>query len=173
MSSETANGNFLHIPRRALIASLLFDLLLPTSWLTVKGLEYLGVKIFPSTHVKDIYQEYVQVDLVGLPDVAVKDLEALDATLPETVTAPRMETKPHDAETDLMELESTKKAAVAKAQAEKAKQAAKAEEEKKKALKQIEEEMKREAALKALAEKEGKKGRLKSKVISSPRAQAW
>jgi colicin import membrane protein len=164
MSAEATNQGFIYFPRAALVASIVLHLMVPFTWLTVRGLEALGIQIFPKTHVQDIYQEYVQVDLVGLPDIAIKDLEKLDPTLPEVERpAPIEETK--DTEDDLMALESQKKALAEKEKAEKeekVRKLKKEEEEKKKALKQIEEELKREQALKAL-QNEGKKGRMKLK----------
>lgn len=166
MSTQTADNQFFFIPRAALIASLVLHALVPVSWLTVKTLEYFGIELFPRTHMKDVYQEYVQVDLVALPDMAIKDLEKLDASLPEE-DKPLAEEKPKaEAAEDLMELEAKQKAAE-KEKAELAQKKAKEEQEKKKALAKIEEEMKREAALKALA-RDGKRGRpkLKGNILS-------
>lgn len=162
------------IPRAALIASVVLHLMIPTSWLTVKALEALGIQIFPQTHVKDVYQEYVQVDLVGLPDIAIRDLEKLDPTLPEVENP--ASTEKEEAEDDTMALEAEKKAHAEKERTEKlekAKKIAREEEEKKKALKQIEEEMKREQALKSLAQNK-EKGRLKLKgnIVSKGTAAA-
>ncbi len=169
-TAEATHQDFIYLPRAALIASVILHLLVPASWLTVKGLEALGIQIFPKTHVKDIYQEYVQVDLVGLPDIAIKDLEKLDPTLEEVEKPAEVKEDVEEQEDDLMALEAQKKAAAEKEKAEKeAKEKAKklADEEKKKALKQVEEELKREQALKALMN-EGKKGRqkLKGNIVS-------
>lgn len=164
MSSNAINQQFVFIPRAALVASIILHLMIPTSWVTVKILEALGIQIFPNTHIKDVYQEYVQVDLVGLPDIAIKDLEKLDPSMPEVANPAETLKAEEDKEDDTMALESAKKA-IEKEQAEKeakAKKLAKEEEEKKRALKQIEEEFKRDQALKALA-KEGEKGRTKLK----------
>lgn len=167
MSSEVLQNPFVFIPRSALIASIILHLMIPGSWLTFKALEALGIQIFPQRSVKDVYQEYVQVDLVGLPDIAIKDLEKLDPTLPEVEEAGEQpEVKSEEVEDDTMALEAQKKAVAEKEAADKAKRLAKEEEEKKKALQQMEEEMKREQALKALTE--GKKGRpkLKGNIVS-------
>ncbi len=163
MSQGILQNDDFFVPRSALIASLILHLMIPTSWLTVKALEALGIHLFPQNHIKEVYQQYVQVDLVGLPDVAVADLENIDTTLPE-VEKPAPIQKQVEAEDDSMVLEARQKAAAEKEKAdrlEKAKQAAK-DEEKKKALKAIEEEMKREQALKALSSNK-EKGRLKLK----------
>lgn len=171
MSSEALQNNFVQIPRAALIASLILHLMIPTSWLTVKALEALGISVFPKTSIKDVYQEYVQVDLVGLPDISIRDLEKLDPSLPE-VEAPAEVQKA--AEEDSMALEALKQAAVEKEKAEeKLRKAAREEEEKKKALKQIEEEMKREQALKALSQsKESGRPKLKGNILSKGTATA-
>ncbi len=165
MSAETYNDDdFFVIPKPALIASVVLHLMIPASWLTFKALEFMGIEVFPKKTVTATYQEYVQVDLVGLPDVAIKDLEKLDPTLPE-VDKVAEEEKPVEAEEDpeQMALEAAeRKAKEEKALADKAK-AKKAEEEKKQALKKLEEDQKRDAALKALMDKDGKKGRLKLK----------
>ncbi len=165
MSSDAAQNPYLYIPRKALTASVILHLMIPLSWLTVKGLELLGIKLFPATHIQDVYQDFVQVDIVGLPDITVKDLEALDTSLPEVEKpAARPEPVPEEKD-DTMALEAEKKALAEKEKAEKEeklKKLKKEEEERKKALKQIEEEAKREAALKALSA-EGKQGRLKLK----------
>ncbi len=161
MSADALKNQFIEIPRAALVASVILHLMIPVSFVTVKGLEMLGIQVFPPTHVKDVYQEFVQVDIVGLPDVSIPDLEKLDPALPE-VDAPAKELEPvKEVEDDTMALESSRKAALEKE--EKAKKAKKEEEEKKKALKQVEEELKRDQALKALAQNEGKKGRTKLK----------
>jgi TonB family protein len=167
MSSDVLQNNFIQIPRAALIASLILHLMIPTGWLTVKALEALGIQVFPKTSIKDVYQEYVQVDLVGLPDISIRDLEKLDPSLPE-VEAPAEVQKSVEVEDDSMALETLKKAATEKEKAEeKLKKAAREEEEKKKALKQIEEEMKREQALKALSQnKERGRPKLKGNILS-------
>lgn len=167
MSAETSTQpQFVYIPRAALIASIVLHLMIPATWVTIKGLEYLGIQIFPPTHIKDVYQEFVQVDLVGLPDITIPDLEKLDPTLPE-VEKPAIEPA-KEAEDDLMALDAIKKALAdkEKAEREEKEKRKKADEEKKKALKDIEEELKREQALKALAD--GKKGRqkLKGNIVS-------
>lgn len=171
-TAEATQQDFIYIPKAALIASVILHLLVPAGWLTVRGLEALGIQIFPKTHIKDIYQEYVQVDLVGLPDIAIKDLEKLDPTLEEVDKPAEVKEDVEEKEDDLMALEAQKKAAAEKEKAEQeklAKEKAKklADEEKKKALKQVEEELKREQAMKALLN-EGKKGRqkLKGNIVS-------
>jgi colicin import membrane protein len=166
MSTDALKNQFIEIPRAALVASVILHLMIPVSFVTVKGLEMLGIQIFPPTHVKDVYQEFVQVDIVGLPDVSIPDLEKLDPALPEVETPAKEIDPPKEVEDDTMALESAKKAIAEKEKAdkeEKAKKAKKEEEEKKKALKQVEEELKRDQALKALAQNEGNKGRTKLK----------
>ncbi len=170
-AADATQQDFIYIPKAALIASVILHLMLPAGWLTVRGLEALGIQIFPKTHIKDIYQEYVQVDLVGLPDIAIKDLEKLDPTLDEVENPAEVKEDVEEKEDELMAIEAQKKAAAAeKAKMEKeAKEKAKkiADEDRKKALKQVEEEMNRERAMKALLN-EGKKGRhkLKGNIVS-------
>jgi colicin import membrane protein len=172
MSADAIRNQFIDIPRAALVASVILHLMIPVSWVTVKGLELLGIQVFPPTHMKDVYQEFVQVDLVGLPDISIPDLEKLDATLPEVADPAKEIDPPKEVEDDTMALEASKKALAEKDKAdkeEKQKKLKKEEEEKKKALKQIEEELKRDQALKALAQNEGKKGRqkLKGNILSN------
>lgn len=138
--------------------------------LTVKGLDKVGIHIFPPLKPKpQVYQEFIQVDVVGLPDQLMKDLSKFDAT-EEVVEKPRAEETPKQvAEEDPMVLaekakvaEEQKKAAAA--EKEKAQLAAKEKKQKmerEKALKKLQEEANREAALKALSRKEGAKGRAK------------
>ena len=67
MSAEASSHGFLYIPRAALVASIILHLMVPFSWLTIRGLEALGIKIFPQTHIKDVYQTNNSV-LDAIPD---------------------------------------------------------------------------------------------------------
>lgn len=159
MSSQATTSSFVYIPRSALIASVVLHLMFPVGLLTMKVLEYFNIEIFPRTRkIHDVYQDFVQVDMVALPDIAIKDLDKVDVT-----SAVEDTVKDTKSEEDAMLMEAKRK------QEEKTKRLAKEESEKKKALAKLEEEAKREAALKALAEGEGKRTRkkLKGNILSS------
>lgn len=160
MSSQTATYKFIYIPRSALVASIIVHMMFPVGLLTIKILEYFNIQIFPPNRkVHEVYQEYVQVDMVALPDIAIKDLDKVDVTQ----DVDDKEAAASKAVDDAMLLEAERK------QQEKAlkETRAKEEAEKKKALAKLEEEAKREAALKALSD-EGKKSRkkLKGNIVS-------
>ena len=165
MSSQAATYKFVYIPRSAIIASVILHLMFPVSLITIKVLDYFHIQIFPHRKTHEIYQEYVQVDMVALPDIPIKDLDKIDVTS-------NVEEKIAEAPTvddDAMLLESKRKEAEKAEKALKAKEQREHEEsEKKKALAKLEEEAKREAALKALSANEGKRGRkkLKGNILS-------
>jgi TonB family protein len=150
MSSQTSTYKFIFIPRSALVASVILHLCFPVGFLTLKVLEYFNIQVFPPNRkVHEVYQDYVQVDMVALPDIPIKDLDKVDVTAPvEDKVAEAAK-----AEEDAMLLEAKQKL----------EQEIKVKEDaKKKALAKLEEEAKREAALKALAQ-DGKRGRKKLK----------
>lgn len=159
MSSQAATYKFVYIPRSALVASVILHLMFPVGLLTIKVLEFFNIQVFAPHKHKEIYQEYVQVDMVALPDIAIKDLDKVDVTS-EVQDKTSEQDKAID---DAMILEGKRKE---QERVQKAK--AKEEAEKKKAMAKLEEEAKREAALKALAEGEGKRGRkkLKGNIVS-------
>ena len=174
-SSETLNQRFLYIPRPALYASLIAHFAVLFGVVVNSVLEHYNIHIFGKKKpIHEMYQDYIQVDVVGLPQQLVKDMPKMDVTAPivdnpaKSVEEPVKEATPTPAE-DAMQLEAerkkeeAKKAADAKKKEEEAKKAdeKKKAQERDKALKKLKEEASREAALKSLAEKKGKAGRQK------------
>lgn len=170
MSSEALNQRFVYIPKTALIGSLIFHFSLLLAFVTVKVLDHFGIHLF-KPHPLEIYQNYIQVDVVGLPDQLINEKKTVDPTLqvvdkPKAVPepAPKDVVKPEQplkSEDDIM-AEKKKAAKEEQKKKEEAKKLAdeKEKKERDKALKKLQEEAKREAALKALA-RNGKTGRSK------------
>lgn len=170
MSTEALNQRFLYIPKSALVASAILHGLAFFSIVTVKALDYFGIHLFskPPINTREMYQDFIQVDMVALPDQMIG--EKMDTSLPvvekaATAEEPKPETKPAEEAPKMAAPDEMVDPSVKKAQ-EKAKkeaeQKAKAEQQRKEqetALKKLQEEASREAALKALAQKAGKKGR--------------
>jgi TonB family protein len=187
MASDALNQRFLYVPRSALYASLAVHFGVLIAFITVQVLDHFNIHLFArKPPVKEMYQEYIQVDVVGLPQNLVKDIDKTDASLPvvdkpmkttEENDQPKpappppatMETPGDKAQKD--KEEALKDAAKKQADAQKKKDeedaAHKAKEKKdaqvarQKALKKLKDEASREAALKALSEKKGKAGRAK------------
>jgi len=180
MTSEALNQKFLNIPRSALVVSAILHAAVPLMFLTIQGLERMGITILPRKRqdLREVYQNYIQVDVVGLPDLPMSAAQDIDATLPEVANPkalekgesvipevkPEMEVESEEArkkeEADKLSLAVEQKAREVKEakEAEKAeKQRQRAEQER--ALKKLEEEAKREAAVKALQGKGDKAGR--------------
>lgn len=170
MRTDVLNHRFLDIPFSSILLSFAIHLMIPLSILTVKGLDSLGIHLFPKkTVIKDAYQSFIQVDVVALPDQAINEKFDFDPTLSpvENVKTESDETTP-DKPDDTLQLkeEAEEKAAKQKATEEMAMKKRKEEEKKRladqeKALKKLQAEAKREQALKALQDKSGKKGRQK------------
>lgn len=163
---------FLDVPLSAFGVSLLVHLGALLLFVSAPFLEQLGIlkkKQFSS----EMYQTFIQVDVVALPDLLPGQQKSLDTSLPIVETPSTAEEKVEEDTTskkddDVMTTEETKAEAKAKADAKKkAEEKAAFEKEKKrlaeqeKALKKLAEEAKREAALKALQGKAGKSGRQK------------
>jgi TonB family protein len=187
MSSEALNQRFLYVPRSALYASLLAHFGLLLCFLTVKVLEHFHIHLFaPKPPIKEMYQEYIQVDVVGLPQNLVKDVDKTDATLPvvdkplkttdetehekpapppeSTLQAPGdkvQKTKEEALKDEAQKQAEAKKKKEEEDAARKAKELKDAQQARQKALKKLKDQANREAALKALAEKKGKAGRAK------------
>lgn len=175
MSSEALNQKFLYIPKAAVIASVVLHVSVVLMFVTVQVLDYFGVHLFkhPVINTKEIYQDFIQVDVVALPDQMFG--EKTDTTLPVVEKPAAVEEPKPLAKTpeepvlespDQM-VEQDKKAQAEKvkkeAEAEKKAKAEKQKMEQEKALKRLQEEANRDAALKALAQKSGKKGRAQLK----------
>jgi colicin import membrane protein len=167
MSSEALNQRFVYIPKTALIGSLIFHLTLLLAFVTVKVLDHFGIHLF-KPHPLEIYQNYIQVDVVGLPDQLINEKKSVDPTLPTVdkpkavpEPAPKDVVKPEEPLKSADDIMAEKKKAELKKK-EEAKRVAdeKEKKERDKALKKLQDEAKREAALKALA-RNGKTGRNK------------
>lgn len=168
-------NHFLGIHKSALVTSLVLHLSIPILFLSVKVLDKLGIHLFPDKKiVKEVYQSFIQVDVVALPDQLVNDKGFVDSKLP-AVENPKTEVEePVKAKDDVMIETDKEKAKALKEKEEMALKKEKEKEERKrladqeKAMKKLQEEAKREQALKALAAKSGQKGRgrLKGNVLS-------
>ncbi len=178
MTSEELNWRFLHTPKIFLYLSLAFHLCIPLFFGTMVLMEKFGWGILgPRQTRKEVYQEFIQVDVVGLPDQLLgaddvdTSLPMKDKAVPPAVAETPPETKGEDTgkaqEQIMAELEAKHQAEVTKAKAEKAEKDRKDKERKEResALKQIEADAKREAALKDLAGA-GSRGKLKGNVLS-------
>jgi len=167
MSEAVDQQGFIYVPRKIIIISLIVHVTLPMLYLGVVGLEKLGIKLFPaSKNPVEVYQNFIQVDMVALPDELMNQKVDIDPTLPivEKASSAQEQVAAQE-EADAMHL-AEEKAAAEKAKAEKEKKATEAAEkkakiEKEKALKAMEREAEKENALKGLKEKAGEKGRQK------------
>jgi len=183
VTSDELNWRFIHAPKAFLYLSIALHLTIPIFFGTVAVLDKLGWSLLgPRKPQKEIYQEFIQVDMVGLPDQLISQQNDVDTSLPITDKAvpptkveespppPPVETKGEEngkTQEDVMaELEAKKQAeaAAAKVKAEKERKD-KENAEREKVLKQMEADAKREAALKELAEK-GSRGKLKGNILS-------
>ena len=164
-------NRFLEIPKPAIVASVLVHLSLPLFLLFAQVMDSLGIPLFPKRDAtKQVYQQFIQVDVVDLPDSLFKDKGAVDTTLP-IVEQPKTVAEPAKAlqeDKDLIKeaapemSEKEKKAKQKKEEAtalrEKDKQRKKEIED---ALKKASQEADRERAMKDLLSKSGKSGRKK------------
>lgn len=170
-SMDFAEERFIYIPRFALIVSLLIHLSFPLLIGGVHLMEKSGFRFLPHRKAqKDVYQTFIQVDIVALPEQLINQKPVIDPTLPAVdnpavvprATPPRLthieETKEDllvpDAE-EQRRAEERKKAGEKKMAAEE-KMAADRKEKQRRAdektvLKRLEEEVNREQAIKALA----------------------
>src|SRR4051812_46825311 len=84
MSTDVLNQRFLFVPRPALVASLVLHLGVPFAFLLYSGLKSLGIEIFPKEKKPQItdYQNYIQVDMVALPDQLVSQQFSVDTSKP-------------------------------------------------------------------------------------------
>lgn len=188
MSYNTLDDKFIELPSSALIVSLIIHGSLLFCIVSVKVLDKLGIDLFTKKNdvTKQMYQSFIQVDVVGLPQNLINEQTALDTTLP--ITEKPKVTKEEVSKDKFIEEEMklAKEAAEAKAkeeefsqkekkkkeladkkakEAEEAATAKKQKFEKEKALKQLEMDAKREQALKGLQSKAGKAGR--GKVVGN------
>ncbi len=157
--SEVTEHQFVYVPRKIIFWSTLIHASIPALLLINIGLEKLGISLFPKNrnNTTEVYQNFIQVDVVALPDELMNQRSEVDSTLPlveNPSTAPEAVKNVEDPEA--MHLEEERLAAEAKKRAVDAKFAAdsekKAKAEKEKALKQMQREAEKEAALKSLKE---------------------
>lgn len=145
---------FIEIPRPFIVASVLVHLSIPVFVVVFRVLDMLHLNPFhrePQIH--DVYQKYIQVEMVALPDQTMNELEKIDVSTP-TADKVTPDTKVDDADAMRLDLERQEKAKEAERRRDEALKAS--------AMEKLEAEARREAALKAL-EKESKKKRLKLK----------
>lgn len=187
MTSDTLNQRFVYVPRSALVASLILHLAFPVFLGLTALLDFVGLRILPERKKNppmEIYQNFIQVDMVALPDQTMEQMKNMDATLPvvdEQKAVDKGETKEPEKTPEMIleeqkAADEAKRAVEEKAQLEKAaRDKAKQEEEKRKAeetkakkdqekaRKKAEDELKRAKALKELQGKGDKVGRQKLK----------
>lgn len=178
MTSDELNWRFLHAPKTFLYISLGIHLCIPLFFGTLKMMDSLGWSLLgPRRPQREMYQEFIQVDMIGLPDQTIgQQQDNVDTSLP-IADQPKAPSKAEETngkdktdangktEEDVMAELQAKRAAEAQAKAdadrkEKERQA-KERAERERALKEIE----REAALKELADK-GSRGKLKGNILS-------
>jgi len=174
MASETVDTGFLKLPTSSLILSLLFHAFLPLAFVTLHYLSEQGLLPFFSDKKQDrnIYQNFIQVDVVALPDELISDKKRVDMSLPvvekaNTLPEEIKETTPEETLTDpeiaKKEAEETlKQTREKKAAAERLIREKKRADDQEKALKRIQEDAAREAALKSIVASQGKAGRSKA-----------
>lgn len=167
---ETFRNNFVSVPKSAFVFSVLFHLGIAFSFISLSVFSpgTLADLFSQKKLSENVYQSFVQVDVVGLPDELAD--QRLNPLLPEVanpeiskeVTKGKSESK-----ADVMEeIKSTKEKEQHKQQA--AKKEAERKKEQEQALNAALEEAKREQALKGLQTKSGQKGRgkIKGNIVS-------
>ncbi|NBX91888.1 MAG: TonB family protein [Proteobacteria bacterium] len=168
---ETFKDEFIGIPRKALVLSLGLHVAAALTVLALSAIKAGSLSsLFSSKKLSEnMYQSFVQVDVVGLPDELAN--QKLNPLLPE-VSNPSQQTEEtkntSKTDTDIREeAKASKKPAQKNGESEK-----KREQDRKKeqeaALKSALEEAKREQALKSLQNKSGQSGRgkIKGNILS-------
>lgn len=159
---QATEHRFIHIPSSALVLSIALHVLIPLGFLAAGVMDDMGLSLFPKNKQLDsLYQTYIQVDVVGLPDEIISD--KTNPLMPEVVEpekALKEEPKTTAPAPDVMdEINQKKKAAQAK------KDRAAQEKAMKKAL----DEARRDQAMKSLKSSQGKAGRgkIKGNIVSA------
>jgi len=165
---QLTSDSFIGIPRSALVGSALLHVFLFFALLFFSTAQDGGLLGFlkPRIQKPELYQSFVQVDIVGLPDHL--PTETINPLLPE-VEKPESKTNTAPVEKKLVpESDIIEEAKPKKETAKKAPTKQKAEEEREKGMKEALEEAEREQALKGLSNKVGKKGRgkIKGNILS-------
>ncbi|MBI4403248.1 MAG: cell envelope integrity protein TolA [Deltaproteobacteria bacterium] len=161
--SEAVNERFLSLPTSAILFSLILHVAIPLTFLTVGVLDNFGIHLFPkSRKIRDAFQSYVQVDIVGLPEMPIKDNVFIDPSIP-VVDKPAFPSEKPAAEEQSEKIQQNSKN---KSETDELTLPDKAKKERlaqaEQALKKLRDEVNREKALKALAMAKGaKEGRSK------------
>src|SRR5688572_23193927 len=82
--NEVIDQRFIDVPRYFLVISLAVHLSLPLFYGGVVMLEKMGIKLFSGNKANqiEIYQNFIQVDMVGLPDELMNQRTDVEPTLP-------------------------------------------------------------------------------------------
>jgi|GEM_PF-1411626 len=161
MVSDTLNQRYLHVPLSAIIVSVALHVVVTITLLSYHtfGARHLE-KLTDKQFTKEIYQSFIQVDVVALPDEISHDKKMVDTSLP-TVDKPKVMEQPQEIETaPAPEKEQMTPLTEARPEAKKElikKERLKAQQET--ALKKLRDDLRREKALKGLQDKAGKEGR--------------
>jgi TonB family protein len=175
MSSRTLDVKIFNVPSSALMISLALHLSIPFLFFTYHLLEVNGLLGFlkKKNEHREMYQSFIQVDVVALPDELINQKSAINTQLPIVDTAKPVSETIHGGGTKeeiTLPDEKAKMETAAEAKAKKAKEetAEKTNKDKQrqteqdKALKKLQEEAEREKALKSISTaKNGKVGRQK------------
>lgn len=175
---DFAEERFMYAPRFALIVSLLIHLSFPLFIGGAHLMERFGFRLLPHRKAqKDVYQTFIQVDIVALPEQLINQKPVIDPTLPAVdkplevpKAAPTQFTNTEETKEDL--LVQDKKAQQQRMAEEKEKAELKEKQrqaDQEKVLKRIEEEVNREQALKALAKARGEvegRSKISGNIIS-------
>jgi len=161
---ETASDVFSHIPKSALIVSLVFHFLMASAvvFFTAAG-DFTLANLILGKKNEISAQSFVQVDVVGLPDELIKDKTnplLPEVSKPETKAQQPVESK--KVQKDVMD------DLLSKPKKDKSASKQNREKEQEDALKEALEEARREQALKGLQTKSGEKGRgkIKGNILS-------
>ncbi len=156
MASETIDQSFINIPRRTFYFSLILHIVLPLILYSTDVLDLTSFDVFKKKSADKIYQDYVQIDMVALPEKVGFEDKFIDPALP-IVKNPiaQMEKEAAAEKVDEDSLELAEKAEMEKKAKEKAAEAKKKKIEAEKAKKEAKEKKKleqEEARKKALAD---------------------
>src|SRR5262245_34816099 len=101
MTSEELNWRFVHAPKIYFYLSLALHLSIPLFFVSLAVLDKFGWSLLgPKRERREVYQEFIQVDVVGLPDQLLG--QDVDTSLPlsdKAVPPPKEEPSPTPVET--------------------------------------------------------------------------
>lgn len=95
LSSPLLEPKFLDVSRRAVLWSLILHLAIPLGFVTTDALNLTSFDLFGKKHKDQLYQSFIQVDMVALPEEVGLDRKFVDPTLPlrnETILPPEVST---------------------------------------------------------------------------------